>query len=340
MIHAAQVSNRYKIDEDSLPLRSDKVPLSELKYFTHDFAIQGVGHKFSELLMGLHFAKNNGLQYVFNERSFVRNRRQADLQWLGDLLRQRYPVPQAVEPNGQDFEMNLKQWIPVYYYRDTTANAYAQMNELELRRPLLGFGGRNAYYCPEGNPRPDSNCFKAEFSFFNATRDIQDLLQARESTVQGQPKVDQVERLAIHIRLGDITISEQPETYVKVVEGLRRRLSIALPVDRIHFIYYQPYRWSWSNWKRLRDIKQVLPGAQYHNVESIEETIRFLTASEYMMTSGSSLSYLAAYLCLNCHVISTMPKEHIHLGVEMTEINYRNTFYYMDEWVPYIHYLS
>ncbi|KAF9284565.1 hypothetical protein BGZ68_004600 [Mortierella alpina] len=314
-----------------MPLRSDKVPLSELKYFTHDFANQGVGHKFSELLMGLYFAKKNRLQYVFNEKSFVYNFRQADLQWLGDLIRQRYPVPQEMEPNGQDFETNLKQWIPVYYYRDTTANAYAQMNELELRRPLLGFGGRNAYYCPKGNPRPDSSCFLAEFSFFNATRDIQDLLQASESTMQGQQKFEQVERLAIHIRLGDITISEQPETYVKVIEGMRRKLSISLPVDRIHFIYYQPSRWSWSNWKRLRDIKQALPGAQYHNVESIEETIRFLIASKYLMTSGSSLSHLAAYFCPNCHVISTMPKEHMNMGVEMTEVNYSNNFYYMDE---------
>ncbi|KAF9286711.1 hypothetical protein BGZ74_001250 [Mortierella antarctica] len=289
--------------------------------------------------MGLYFAKKNRLQYVFNENSFVHNFRQADLQWLAGLIQQRYPVPQEVEPNGQVFEMNLKQWIPVYYYQGTTADAYAQMNELELRRPLLGFGGRNAYYCPEGNPRPDSVCFLADFSFFNATRDMQDLLQASELTVQGQHKVEQVERLAIHIRLGDITISEQPETYVKVIEGMRRKLSISLSVDKIHFIYHQPSIWSWSNWKRLRDIKQALPGAQYHNVESIEGTIRFLIASKYLMTSGSSLSYLAAYFCPNCHVISTMPKEHTNMGIEMTEVNYSNTFYYMDEWVPYIHYL-
>ncbi|KAF9322929.1 hypothetical protein BG006_001946 [Podila minutissima] len=211
-----------------MPLRSDKVPLSELKYFTHDFANQGVGHKFSELLMGLHFAKKNRLHYVFNEKSFVHNFRQADLQWLGGLIQQQYPVPQEVEPNGQVFEMNLKQWIPVYYYQGSTADAYAQMNELELRRPLLGFGGRNAYYCPGGNPRPDSSCFLAEFSFFNATRDIQDLLQASELTVQGQHKVEQVERLAIHIRLGDITISEQPETYVKIGDNGAQALAAAL----------------------------------------------------------------------------------------------------------------
>jgi hypothetical protein len=177
-----------KNDEDTLPLRSSKVPLSDLKYFTHDFANQGMGHKFSELLMGIYFARKNHLQYVFNEKSFVHNFREADLQWLGDLLRQRYPVPPEVvnEPNGQGFEMNLKQWVSVWYYRDTAANAYREMTEVELRRPLLGFGGRNAYFCPENNPRPDSNCFLADFSFFNATRDIRDLLQASESTVQGK----------------------------------------------------------------------------------------------------------------------------------------------------------
>lgn len=68
-----------------------------------------MGHKFSELLMGIYFAKKNGLQYVFNEKSFVHNFRLADLGWLGDLIRQRYPVPQELVtvPNGQAFEMNL-----------------------------------------------------------------------------------------------------------------------------------------------------------------------------------------------------------------------------------------
>ncbi|KAF9292247.1 hypothetical protein BGZ88_006450 [Linnemannia elongata] len=333
-----------KIVDYPIPLLSDQVPLSELKYFIHDFANQGLGHKFSELLMGIYFAKKNRLQYVFNEKTFVHNFRQADLEWLGDLLRQRYPVPQelATAPNGQAFEMDLDLWIPVYNYRDTTANAYAQMNEFELRRPLLGFGGRNSYNCPENNPGPDPNCFLAGFSFFNATRDIRDLLQVNEPTVQGQEqhKSEQVERLAIHIRLGDITISEQPETYVRIIEGMRRKLSISLHADRIHFIYYQPSIWSWSNWKRLRDIKRALPDAQYHNMESTEQTIRFLIASKYLMTSGSSLSFVAAYFCPNCHVISTMPKEYMQMGMGMTVDNYSHNFYYMDEWVPFTHYYS
>lgn len=333
-----------KIIEDPIPQLSEKVPLSELKYFTHDFANQGMGHKFSELLMGIYFAKKNGLQYVFNEKTFVHNFRKADLEWLGDLLRQRYPVPQelATKPNGQAFEMKLKLWIPVYNYRDTTATAYAQIKEPELRTPFLGFGGRNFYECPEDNPGLDHNCFHAGFSFLNATRDIRDLLQANNSTEQGQGqhKVEQVERLAIHIRLGDITVSEHPETYVKIIEGMRRKLSISLPADRVHFVYYQPSVWSWSNWKLLRDLKRALPDAQYHNVESTEETIRFMIASKYLMTSGSSLSFVAAYFCPNCHVISTLPKEQMHMGMEMTEDNYSHNFYYMDEWVPYIHYYS
>lgn len=171
---------------DNTPLRAQKTPLTELKYFTHDFANQGLGHKFSELLMGIYFARNNGLQYVFNEKSFVDNFRHADLEWLADLLRQRYPVPPEVEPNGQAFNLDMKLWIPVFYFRSTTANAYGEMNELELRRPLLGFVGRNAYFCPDDNATTnDANCFHAEFSFMNATRDIRELLQAK-STVQGK----------------------------------------------------------------------------------------------------------------------------------------------------------
>ncbi|KAG9320423.1 hypothetical protein KVV02_007180 [Mortierella alpina] len=111
----------------------------------HDLANQGTGHKFSELLMGLYFAKKNQLQYVFHEKSFVHNFRQADQQWLGDLIQQRYPAPSEWGgSNDRVFGMNWKQWILVYHYRSTTAHAYAQRNELELQEPLIGFGGRNS----------------------------------------------------------------------------------------------------------------------------------------------------------------------------------------------------
>ncbi|GJJ68941.1 hypothetical protein EMPS_01287 [Entomortierella parvispora] len=355
--------------DNRIPLRAERMPLSELKYFTHNFANQGMGHKFSELVMGLHFANNNGLQYVFNERAFVRNFRNADLQWLGDLLRQRYPVPPELrammaannrkagienhhslqaQSELEDFDMVLNQWIPVYNYRDTAQFAYDQMGDYELRKSsLLGFGGRSSYMCPENNPRPNANCFLAGFSFFNASRDVQDLLQRKESTLREkypqEHTIGQVDRLVIHIRLGDIQVSEKPETYVKVIQGMRRKLNISLPDENVHFVYFKPTELSehmWGNWKRLRDIKSVLPNAQYHDIQSTEETLRFMVASKYLMTSGSSLSYVAAYFCPNCHVISAMPKEYIEDKIEMTEENYRNTFYYMDEWVPYIHYTS
>ncbi|KAF9964530.1 hypothetical protein BGZ70_006327 [Mortierella alpina] len=324
------------MSEDSIPPPDDQVPLPELKYFMHDFENAGAGHKFSEVLMGLYFAKKNGLQYVFNVKTFVRNYRHADLQWLGDLLRKRYPVPREWESNDAIFDMDWKQWIPVYHYWNTTANVYAytQMTDPKLLQgPPLGFGGRNAYLCPDNNPKSDPNCFMTEFSFFNATRDLQDLLQTTGT---------QVERLAIHIRLGDIKSSERPETYVKVIEGVRRKLSITLPDDQIHFVYYQPPKRWWRWWsddhdRLLRDLKQTLPRAHYHDIESVEETVRFFVASEYMMTSGSSLSYLAAYFCVHCHVISTTPKE--HLAPEVTEEHLRKNFYFMDEWTPYTHYL-
>ncbi|KAG0203636.1 hypothetical protein BGX28_004123 [Mortierella sp. GBA30] len=73
------------------------------------------------------------------------------------------------------------------------------------------------------------------------------------------------------------------------------------------------------------------------NLEGTEDT---LAGSKYLMTSGSGLSYLAAYLCLRCHVIYDMPKEWTYRGVSMTKENYNMTFLYMDEWVPYIRYLQ
>ncbi|KAF9957130.1 hypothetical protein BGZ70_009610, partial [Mortierella alpina] len=327
------------------PLLPAKVPLTELRFFTHDFANQGMGHKFSEVLMGLHFAKNNGLQYVFNEKSFVHNRRNADLEWFGNLLSQRYPTPPELlrdKSNDKSFEMDLEQWIPVDHYRGTAADAYSRMSELELRRSVLGFGGRNTYFCPEDESNaPSSNCFMTEFSFLNATRDIRDLLQTPISDMSQShsPEPAQVDRLAIHIRLGDIQVSEAPETYIEVIEGMRRKLSIRLSLEQVHFVFYRPSWWSFKDWKRLWDLKRALPTAHYHDIESVEETVRFMIASKYLMTSGSSLSYLTAYLCPRCHVISTIPKEHLD-KTTLSENDYTKNFYFMDEWDPSFRYLT
>ncbi|KAF9982486.1 hypothetical protein BGZ75_006117 [Mortierella antarctica] len=343
-VYALQHSQDPLNGQDS-PLMPEKVPLTELGYFTHDFAYRGMGHKFSELLMGLHFAKNNGLQYVFNEKSFVHNDRNADLEWFGDLMSQRYPTPLELlkdKRNNKSFDMDLKRWIPVTHYRGTVADAYSRMSDLELRRSVIGFGGRNTYFCTEDeSSAPSSNCFKAGFSFLNATRDIRDLLQTPtvDTSQSDLPRPAQVDRFAIHIRLGDIQVSETAETYIKLIEGMRQKLSIGLTPDQVHFVFYRPSWWSFSNWKRLWDLKRALPTAQYHDIESVEETVRFMIASKYLMTSGSSLSYMAAYLCPRCHVISTVPKEYLDKA-ELMEDDYTANFYYMDEWDPSFRYLT
>ncbi|CAO3564873.1 unnamed protein product [Mortierella alpina] len=298
-----------------------------------------------EVLMGLHFAKNNGLQYVFNEKSFVHNRRNADLEWFGNLLSQRYPTPPGLlkdKFDNKSFEMDLKQWIPVHHYRGTAADAYASMSELELRNSVLGFGGRSIYVCPEDESSPPlSDCFMKEFSFLNATRDIRDLLQTpmAEMSPSHHPEPAQVDRLAIHIRLGDIQVSETPETYIEVIEGMRRKLAIGLSLEQVHFVFYRPSWWSFKDWRRLWDLKRVLPTAQYHDIKSVEETVRFMIASKYLMTSGSSLSYMSAYLCPRCQVISTIPKEHLDKAT-LSEDDYTKNFYYMDEWDPSFRYLA
>ncbi|KAG9319910.1 hypothetical protein KVV02_007325 [Mortierella alpina] len=343
-VYALQHSQDPLNGQDS-PLMPEKVPLTELRYFTHDFAYRGMGHKFSELLMGLHFAKNNGLQYVFNGKSFVHNDRNADLEWFGDLMSQRYPTPPELlkdKLNNKSFDMDLKRWIPVTHYRGTVADAYSRMSDLELRRSVIGFGGRNTYFCTEDeSSAPSSNCFKAGFSFLNATRDIRDLLQTPtvDTSQSDLLRPAQVDRFAIHVRLGDIQVSETAETYIKLIEGMRQKLSIGLTPDQVHFVFYRPSWWSFSNWKRLWDLKRALPTAQYHDIESVEETVRFMIASKYLMTSGSSLSYMAAYLCPHCHVISTVPKEYLDKA-QLMEDDYTANFYYMDEWDPSFRYLT
>ncbi|KAG0210661.1 hypothetical protein BGX28_009088 [Mortierella sp. GBA30] len=304
--------------------------------------------------MALHFAKANGLQYVFNEKAFLANHRNADLHWIANLLKKRYPVPrelmeefqqyqamnrhddntqQKMQPEGsQLWEMDESRWLYVNYMRPVK-DAFAEDEKKHARRSKL-----QGYFSLDpvcaGNT---FDCFTMGYTFFNATRDLQDLLSRSDRGERHELK----DRLAIHIRLGDIQHLEDPRTYWKVIQGLRRERSIELPMNEVHFVYYLDESTKTSNkeeYKRNVDRLQVLqrdfPQAQYHNLEATEDTILFLTRSTYMVTSGSSLSYLAAYLCPTCHVIYVMPKEY----TKMTEDNFRKTCYYLDEWIPVIRY--
>ncbi|KAK9760750.1 hypothetical protein K7432_014896 [Basidiobolus ranarum] len=268
------------------------------KVYSHEFSKTGLGNKFSEVLIGLYFARNNGLKYKFDYDSFVLNHRKDDYEWFADLLASRYNAPGVYNKLVQAKDLLGRQSL-------TTEQVTHGYN---------GFFSRHFENCGEV-----SNCFMAEVSFFNAVRELQDLLNIRS----------RVHRVAIHLRFGDIGSFSSVNHYQQILRNLDRINKEIIPEDRVHFVYYT------ANDREdiLTELKVKFPTAHYHNMRKVEDTIKFLASSQYHITSGSSLSYMAAYLCPDCHIIFTEPKE--RFISHLTDENLNKTFYYMDEWIPY-----
>ncbi|KAG0196158.1 hypothetical protein BGX28_010504, partial [Mortierella sp. GBA30] len=305
-------------------------PTKNIRYVTQEFATEGLGHKFTELLMALNFTNANKLQYIFNEASFLENHRTDDLHWLSNLLKKRYPVPNELDDKKDGmWTIEQDQWLHLTNYLGTTEENY--LHEIEKRSE--GDAGSRAADIKEIDT-------SRLVGLFAGTRNVQDILQLTRRVEQDGNTLEEnkteeelIDRLAIHIRLGDIQSLQSAEMYLKVIHGLRTRLQILLPFNEVHMVYYIHEEDASTNKECLDQLRRGLPEeVQYHNLEGTEDTIRFLVGSKYLMTSGSSLSYLAAYLCPRCHVIYDMPKEYALNGVSMTEENYYKTFYYMDEW--------
>ncbi|KAF9284089.1 hypothetical protein BGZ74_001798, partial [Mortierella antarctica] len=82
----------------------------------------------------------------------------------------------------------------------------------------------------------------------------------------------------------------------------------------------------------LRQLKAEFPTAVFLDLRGVEEGLRYLAESSIMITSGSSYSVMAGYLCNGCRVIFAKPKE--YKGNPMTEENYTKNYYYVQGWEP------
>jgi len=89
--------------------------LSKLQ-FTQEFSPLCLGHKLSELLMGIQFAETINLTYVLNKESFLGSSRDADLNWIMGPLQRRFPTLASSE-------RGLNQWARVSNYLGNTLGA-------------------------------------------------------------------------------------------------------------------------------------------------------------------------------------------------------------------------
>ncbi|KAF9359731.1 hypothetical protein BGX34_008190 [Mortierella sp. NVP85] len=307
------------------------------QYFTQEFAIYGLGHKWCELMMGVRFARLNNLTYVFNEKTFLHNVRNTDLTWVSDLLKRRY---------GSPSDLNPAEWILTPDYMYDAAVLYQETMK-KSNKAFKGFYSSGRTDCQ--NPDTGSHgCWLIGYSYFNASRDLQDLLSHPDKKDAAVPKEQEnqdptdaiVDRVAIHIRLGDITNMLSPESYRDLVRGIEILHQVTIPPENVNFVYYEASSYDRHNEddSAVTALKQIMPNAQYNNLESTADTIKFLAHSKYLVTSGSSLSFMSAYLCADCHVVFVKPKE--YNDDPFDESNYNSNFYYMSEWIPHFRYLA
>lgn len=272
----------------------------------------GLGHKFGEVLVGIGYAEVFGLQFQFDRELFLANHRGVDLSWMADLIQERYPAL-AVDAPRERFI-----YIPDVFSYPPTPSPEQQANgpvtyNIDMQSPC---GGRDCYY--------------ADFSFFNGVPHLKDLLGM-------EPNSPRENRIAVHLRFGDIEEHMTPEQYQRIIGNLRSDTKKGEEgVEReeenqpeVHFVYSSGN----SDEQILRQLEAEFPNAVFRDLTGEEEGLRYLAESAVMITSGSSYSVMAAYLCNGCRVIFAKPKE--YKENPMTEENYTKNYYYVEGWEPY-----
>ncbi|KAF9285194.1 hypothetical protein BGZ68_004086 [Mortierella alpina] len=316
----------------------------------HEFTYSGLGNKFMDLMFSLQYARQQNLTYTFNRIGFVANPRDADHTWLADLLAERF---------------NQTEWINHSLYMHHISD-YSKPPPPVTKQEEAFLDG---YFADGGTGCAKDDCWEPSRAWyaaglFSKNSDLEDLL---EGTAQKRQR-----RVAIHLRFGDTVTALEPEQYRKIVQGLETKylttgqaqpnstqpnstqpnstqLNSTQPESTLfgsmHFVYHIPteenrYEYSVNPYnlglyqEPLDKLKAAFPKAEFLDFRTLERTVRFLAESEFMITSGSSLSYMAAYFCVDCHVVFTTPKEWIKRGLKMTRDNYTQSLYYKDGWEP------
>ncbi|KAF9955629.1 hypothetical protein BGZ70_010168 [Mortierella alpina] len=306
------------------PRRMVSLPLKKQTLLMHDFTYSGLGNKFMDLMFSLQYAREHNLIYGFNHIAFIANPRDADHSWLGDLLGARLNKTRPVEHH-------------LRHLSDFTKPPPAMTDP---ERALY-----DGYYLDGYTTCRGFDCFLPGGAFwaaglFTKNADLQDLL--------GVTAENRQRRVAIHIRLGDMIQHLEAGQYRQIVEGLEAKYmpkeGTEKPLlERIHFVYHVPteenrYEFTQNPYNLglfdapLTKLKEAFPTAEFHDFRTLEKTVRFLAESEFLIPSGSSLSYMAAYFCAGCHVVFTAPKEYGQYGLNMTQSNYKQILYYMEGW--------
>ncbi|KAF9312253.1 hypothetical protein BG003_006452 [Podila horticola] len=274
----------------------------------------GLGHKFGEVLVAIGYAEVFGLQFQFDRELFLDNHRGIDLSWMADLIQERYPAMPADAPRDQ-----------FIYIQDVLSYPPTPSPEQQAKGPVT-------FNIDMQSPCGGKSCYYADFSFWNAVPYLKDLLGMK-------PDSPRENRISVHLRFGDIEEHMTPEQYHRIIGNLKDARDTDKTGEKeqedeenqpeVHFVFSSDD----PDKPILQQLKAEFPDAVFRDLKSVEEGLRYLAESSVMITSGSSYSVMAAYLCNGCRVIFAKPKE--YKENPMTEENYTKNYYYVQGWEPY-----
>ncbi|KAG0095192.1 hypothetical protein BGZ93_006192 [Podila epicladia] len=313
MKHTAEIAACTPSPQAPIPIKPRDIwPYTRNNVVFASTFLGGLGHKFGEVLVAIGYAEVFGLQFQFDRELFLANHRGIDLTWMADLIQERYPTMPANTPRGQ-----------LVYIQDVFSYPPTPSPEQQAKGPVT-------FKIDMQSPCRGVSCYYAIFSFWNAVPHLKDLLGMK-------PDSPRENRIAVHLRFGDIEEHMTPEQYQRIIGNLKGGRDAGEKGEKVwekkqpevHFVYSSET----PDEPILRQLKAKFPTAVFLNLKDVEEGLRYLAKSSVMITSGSSYSVMAAYLCNGCRVIFAKPKEYKENS--MTEENYTKNYYYVQGWEPY-----
>ncbi|KAG0263674.1 hypothetical protein DFQ27_001631 [Actinomortierella ambigua] len=168
-------------------------------------------------------------------------------------------------------------------------------------------------FCGEGH---DSNCFFLPKRFYN------DLSMFKLPS----PQQFRGDGIGVHLRFGDTQANGDIDYYNRNIGHIRGLTGL----KRLTFCYHTNNE---GGEPLLLQLRQAFPEAKFVNARAVKQTASCLMDGRVMLTSGSSLSYMIAYLCKDCTVFFSQPKEFYESNSPYdVKVNSKTSIYYVDRY--------
>lgn len=257
----------------------------------------GLGHRFTEILMGLLFAARTNATYIFDNSSFSENGKHGSYDWfqrfipLSNTLITKEEYQNELSSSGHRVRVISDSWENITERNTSECGIFYLTRSMSCKQHPNQlapgcFGAINGlfdtYRCKMANAYQYSS-FKTRLDLYKG---YQDKLV-----------------IAWHIRTGDRTLNKNASYF----ETISRQLSLAMENIPSHLFFIGEN--VVSNFPFLAPMCKAasFPGNCSFPELDAEESLHHLVVSDVLITSGSSFAYMAALLHKKV-VINAFPK--------------------------------